>query len=236
MLSEMLMIIGTMIFLCAFPLTILMLAVFVLKKKRIWIPVLCMILSVLISVGTIGVGGYLYGESEEYQKQVMLTPEEKQLRKENAEQLEREKEKAKADSAKKEKATKKEFAQEYLFNEPKSKVKYIEYSIEKNSNGVRCLVLGFEYTNISSKNQVFDTAFTVDVFKGEIKLEESSTYTGDAALNGRVEIQPGSNVKVAKCFILGEERESECIKVELASKAKETDRRSFEIVLDKTTD
>ncbi len=236
MFSEMLMIIGALILVFAFPSSIIVTIVFAVKKKRIWIPLLCMLLCLLTGVGTIGVGGYLYGESEEYQKQLFITPEEKQRRKENAEQLEREKAKAKADSAKKEKGAKKEFAQEYLFNEPKSKVKYIEYSIEKNSNGVRCLVLDFEYTNISSENQVFDTAFTIDVFKGEIKLEESSTYVGDAASNGMVEIQPGSNVKVAKCFILGEERESECVKVELVSKAKETDRQSFEIVLDKTTD
>lgn len=85
-------------------------------------------------------------------------------------------------------------------------VKFVEAKIEDDYSGEECLVLYFDYTNNSDENESFLYSFTVRAFQNGVELDNSYFHVNDETKNKEREIQPGTSVRVATNFAIGEDR------------------------------
>ena len=85
-------------------------------------------------------------------------------------------------------------------------VNFVEAKIENDYSGEECLVLYFDYTNGSDENEAFIYSFTVRTFQNGVELDDSYFHVNDETKNTSKEIQPGTSVRVAVNFAIGEDR------------------------------
>lgn len=265
-----LMIVGLLLLFIGLPTSIITAIVFKVKKKKIKIPVICIPLSFAVSIICLGVGGYLYGQTDEYKEQAeqreiekeqkeeeerrmqeeLEAQQEQQKQEELAEQQrieeERQAEEKRAEEqraleesrqleeeerAEQERLRSEEqerLAEESMiaeqerveqeeqnrFSYEKMDVEFIEYKIEDNAWGEKCLVVYFDFTNNSKENQTFIYAFTVKAFQNGVEMDLSTGHVNDETKNHGKEMQPGTTVTVAVAFYIEDEKSAVDIEVE----------------------
>ena len=82
-------------------------------------------------------------------------------------------------------------------------VKFLEYKIEENTWGDKCLVLYFDYENNSEESCSFGYTFTVKAFADGIEIEPTYGTVNDETENSYKEIKPGAKLTVAEAYELG---------------------------------
>jgi hypothetical protein len=92
-------------------------------------------------------------------------------------------------------------------------VEFIEYSIEENAVGEKCLVLYFDFTNDRDESQAFGYTFTVKAFQDGVELEPTYFQVNKETENSTKEIKPGVTLRVAEQY--GIEDVSGTINVEI---------------------
>lgn len=92
-------------------------------------------------------------------------------------------------------------------------VEFIEYSIEENAVGEKCLVLYFDFTNDRDESQAFGYTFTVKAFQDGVELEPTYFQVNKETENSTKEIKPGVTLRVAEQY--GIEDVSGTIEVEI---------------------
>lgn len=85
-----LMIFGFLLLFIGFPASIITTIVFKVKKKNIKIPVICIPLSFALSIICLGVGGYMYGQTDEYKEQAEQRLTEKEQKEEEERRMQEE--------------------------------------------------------------------------------------------------------------------------------------------------
>lgn len=80
------------------------------------------------------------------------------------------------------------------------KVELVEYSIEENTVGEKCLVLYFDFTNNRDESQAFGYTFTVKTFQNGVELEPTYFHVNDETKNSTKEIKPGVTLRVAEQY------------------------------------
>lgn len=93
-------------------------------------------------------------------------------------------------------------------------VEFIEGKIEENRAGDTCLVLYFDFTNNDNDNNSYFYSFTTTAFQDGIELENSLWEVNEETKNCKKEIQPGTTVRIAKAFVLTENRNSVNVEIE----------------------
>lgn len=93
-------------------------------------------------------------------------------------------------------------------------VEFIEGKIEENRTGDACLVLYFDFTNNDDDNNSYFYSFTTTAFQDGIELENSLWEVNEETKNCKKEIQPGTTVRIAKAFVLTENRNSVNVEIE----------------------
>lgn len=99
------------------------------------------------------------------------------------------------------------------FTYEKMYVKYLGYKVEKNATGDECLVLYFDFTNNSDKNQTFSHAFSVNAFQNGVELDGSYFHVNEETKNANKEILLGTTLKVAEQFIMPEDKSGILIEI-----------------------
>ena len=92
-------------------------------------------------------------------------------------------------------------------------VYFVEYSIEENAVGEKCLVLYFDFTNDRDESQAFGYTFTVKAFQDGVELEPTYFHVNEETKNSTKEIKPGVTLRVAEQY--GIEDVSGTIEVEI---------------------
>ena len=240
---DFLMIIGFLVLFIGLPASIIVTIVFFIKKKKVLIPAICIPITFWVGIIAIGVGGYLYGETDEYQQQLAEQTVKEQTEKEETEEKEveeekAEKEKAAQEQAEREKAEKeqaaKKKAEKEKAEEEKAKkfeyadtnIKYLRSEIDYNSIDDKCLYVYFEFTNNSDENESFNYLVTCKAFQNGVELETNYIYDCDEERNGTKEIQPGTTITVAEVFKLGDSTEN--VSLEVTPFSIWSDRKLFE--------
>lgn len=100
----------------------------VLKKKKVWIAAICVPICLIVSFIMLGVGGYMYGETDEYKESVKQQEIEKQQKAEE-ERLKKEEEDRK--KAEEEKIAKEKAEEERIRKESEEKKRLEEERLEK---------------------------------------------------------------------------------------------------------
>lgn len=93
-------------------------------------------------------------------------------------------------------------------------VKFLEYKIEDNSWGDKCLVLYFDYENNSDESCSFGYTFTVKAFADGVEIEPTYGKVNDETENSYKEIRPGAKLTVAEAYEL-EDIENGKIEIEV---------------------
>ena len=103
---------------------------------------------------------------------------------------------------------------ELSFTYDKMDVKFIEHKVEDNAWGDKCLVLYFDFTNNTDKNKAFIYSFDIKAFQNGVGLDNSFAHVNEETKNHSREIQPGTTVRVAESFVLGESKDKIDIEIE----------------------
>ena len=80
------------------------------------------------------------------------------------------------------------------------KVELVEYSIEENTVGEKCLVLYFDFTNNRDESLAFGYTFTVKTFQNGVELEPTYFHVNNETKNSTREIKPGVTLRVAEQY------------------------------------
>ena len=83
-------------------------------------------------------------------------------------------------------------------------VKYLKHEVMTDSIGQKVLVVYYDFTNNSDENQTFDFAFSDKCFQNGVEVEHSYWHANEESKNSGKEIKPGTTLKVASSFVLGD--------------------------------
>lgn len=92
----------------------------------------------------------------------------------------------------------------YEFTYQKMNVKYLKHEVLVNDVNQTVLVVYYEFTNNSGKNQTFDYSFSDTCFQNGVEVEHSYWHANDESKNSGKEIKSGTTITVASSFVLGD--------------------------------
>lgn len=92
----------------------------------------------------------------------------------------------------------------YEFTYQKMNVKYLKHEILVNYVNQTVLVVYYEFTNNSGKNQTFGYSFSDTCFQNGVEVEHSYWHVNDESKNSGKEIKSGTTIEVASSFVLGD--------------------------------
>lgn len=74
-------VIGVMLLLLVLPVSVIITIVFAVKKKNILVSAICMPASLIVGVIFLGIGGYMYGQTDEYKQYVLVNKQQEESEK-----------------------------------------------------------------------------------------------------------------------------------------------------------
>lgn len=91
--------------------------------------------------------------------------------------------------------------------------RYLKHEVTYGEYGDKALVVYYEFTNNSNKNQSFLYSFSGKCFQNGVEMEASWMYDSQETENSVREVKPGTTVTVATPFEIGEDTDNIVLEV-----------------------
>lgn len=210
-----LIIFGTLTLFLGLPVLLILTIVLSVKAKKLHL--VCISLPIAFVIGLVMMisGGYLYGESDEYQ-QALVEEQNEQKEEQLKEELEEPKQEVVKEETDKKKEEKKEEKKEKKPKKNKNQFKYDdvivtykEYKITSSGE----IIVYFEMENNSTKTRSFDYTFDVYGWQNGIEMDKDFFYDCDEEENANKEIKNGAKIVVAEVFELNNATDNVTIEI-----------------------